>query len=174
GGQNAWSLSTIASNSRTVLARGGTFVPATWYAVQGRIGGASHSLAINGATVFAASDSTFLSGTLGFMSWGNAVSWVSAMRWRKYAAVEPSTTVGSEQTGGSASASLTSLALNPTSVVGGNASSGTLTMSTTLGGSVMLTSSNPSVASVPGSILVPAGSSSANFTVTTGMVSTPA
>ncbi len=69
-----------------------------------------------------------------------------------------------------ASASLSSLAVNPTSVVGGNSSTGiaTLTAAAPAGGAVVaLSSSNTAVAAVPASLNVPAGSTSANFTVTT-------
>jgi hypothetical protein len=65
---------------------------------------------------------------------------------------------------------LSALALNPTTVVGGNSSTGTVTLSgkAPLGGvAVNLTSSKPSRASVPASVTVPAGATSAGFTVKT-------
>ena len=65
---------------------------------------------------------------------------------------------------------LSSLALNPTTVVGGNSSTGTVTLSgkAPLGGiAVKLASSKPSRASVPASVTVPASASSASFIVTT-------
>ena len=65
---------------------------------------------------------------------------------------------------------LSSLTLNPTSVVGGNTSIGTVTLSAPApnGGAVVsLSSSNSSVASVPASVTVASGSASATFTVTT-------
>ena len=70
--------------------------------------------------------------------------------------------------------SLNSISLNPTSVVGGNSVTGTvnLTAAAPSGGFVVnLSSSNSSVASVPSSVTVPAGATSANFTVSTGVVS---
>ncbi|MCX7925686.1 MAG: S8 family serine peptidase [Fimbriimonadales bacterium] len=70
--------------------------------------------------------------------------------------------------------SLDTLSLNPTSVVGGNSSTGTVTLTAAApsGGFVVnLSSSNPSVASVPSSVTVPAGATSANFTVSTSAVS---
>jgi hypothetical protein len=63
-----------------------------------------------------------------------------------------------------------SFTLNPTSVVGGNSSQGTVAMSgkAPLGGVVVnLVSSKSTRAKVPSSVTVPAGASSANFTVTT-------
>lgn len=71
-------------------------------------------------------------------------------------------------------ASLSSLTLNPTSVTGGNASQGTvsLTSAAPSGGAVVtLTSSNTAVATVLASVTVAAGATSANFTVTTKVVS---
>lgn len=71
--------------------------------------------------------------------------------------------------------SLSSLALSPTSVVGGVSATGTVTMSAAApsnsnGAVVALSSSNPSVASVPSTVTVPPGASSAGFTVTTSSV----
>src|SRR6266700_3894325 len=71
--------------------------------------------------------------------------------------------------------SLTSLTLNPSTVVGGllGSSTGTVTLSgpAPSGGAVVsLSSSNPSVASVPASVTVPAGATSATFKVNTSLV----
>jgi thermitase len=72
--------------------------------------------------------------------------------------------------GGGGTPSLSSLSLNPSTVVGGNPSTGTVTLTAPAqsgGFTVQLSSSNPSVASVPSSVTVPQGQTSANFTVTT-------
>src|SRR6185503_7782144 len=76
---------------------------------------------------------------------------------------------------GPAAAVLSSVALNPTSVVGGNSSQGNLILSgpAPAGGAVVSLSSNNSAAGVPVTASVPAGSSSATFTVTTSQVSGP-
>lgn len=69
--------------------------------------------------------------------------------------------------------SLSSLALNPTSVRGGNSSTGTVTLNGAApsgGAAVALSSSNTSVARVPSSVTIAAGASSASFTVTTQRV----
>jgi hypothetical protein len=69
--------------------------------------------------------------------------------------------------------SLASLGVNPSTVVGGSPSTGTVTLSgaaPTGGASVTLSSANPAVASVPASVSVGAGSSSASFTITTSAV----
>jgi uncharacterized repeat protein (TIGR03803 family) len=70
--------------------------------------------------------------------------------------------------------SLSSLTLNPTSVSGGNSSTGTVTLSAAApsGGAVVnLSSSNTSVATVPSTVTVAAGQTSATFTVSTQRVS---
>ncbi len=72
------------------------------------------------------------------------------------------------------SVSLSTLTLNPASVVGGNSSQGTviLTGAAPTGGAVVTLSDNSAAATVPASVTVSAGASSATFTVTTGTVST--
>jgi hypothetical protein len=65
---------------------------------------------------------------------------------------------------------LSAIALNPSTVVGGNSSQGTVTLSGPApgGGAVVtLTNNNPAVASVPPSVTVASGDASATFTVTT-------
>jgi len=72
-----------------------------------------------------------------------------------------------------ASVALSSLSLNPTSVTGGNSSTGTVTLSgpAPAGGTqVALSSSNTTVARVPSSVTVAAGATSASFTVSTSAV----
>src|SRR4029077_20234083 len=69
---------------------------------------------------------------------------------------------------------LSSLTVNPTTVVGGaQSSTGTVTLSGPAlsgGAQVALFSSNSAVASVPSSVTVPAGATSATFTVSTSAV----
>jgi hypothetical protein len=72
-----------------------------------------------------------------------------------------------------ASVSLSSLSLNPTSVMGGNSSTGTVTLSGAApsgGAQVTLSSSNTTAANVPSSVTVAAGATSASFTVSTSAV----
>jgi uncharacterized repeat protein (TIGR03803 family) len=72
------------------------------------------------------------------------------------------------------SLTLSSLTLNPTSVSGGNNSTGTVTLSAAApsgGATVTLQSGNTSVATVPSSVTVASGQTSASFTVTTQRVS---
>jgi hypothetical protein len=70
-------------------------------------------------------------------------------------------------------ATLSSLSLNPTSVTGGNSSTGTVTLSGPApagGAQVALSSSNTTVARVPSTVTVTAGATSASFTVSTSAV----
>ena len=72
-----------------------------------------------------------------------------------------------------ASVALSSLSVNPTSVTGGNSSTGTLTLSgpAAAGGAIVaLSSSNTTVARVPSSVTVAAGATTASFTVSTSAV----
>lgn len=68
---------------------------------------------------------------------------------------------------------LVSLQLNPTNVIGGQTSQATLTLSSAApaGGAVVMLSSSNGAASVPASITVPEGANSANFIVSTNLVS---
>lgn len=66
--------------------------------------------------------------------------------------------------------SLTSLTLNPASVIGGSSSTGSVALSAPApsGGAVVsLSSSNTTVATVPSNLTIPAGATSATFTVGT-------
>ena len=71
--------------------------------------------------------------------------------------------------GGTSGPTLTALGLSPTSVVGGNSSTGTVTLSGAApsGGATVSLSDNSSAASVPASVTVPAGATSTTFTVST-------
>jgi probable HAF family extracellular repeat protein len=83
-------------------------------------------------------------------------------QWEPFLAILPS--------GGGSAPSLSSLTLSPSSVPGGNPSTGTATLTSPApaGGLVVtLASSNTAVATVPASVTVAAGAASANFAVTT-------
>ena len=69
-------------------------------------------------------------------------------------------------------AELSSVSVNPSSVVGGQSATGAVTMTTAApaGGAAVNLSSANSAASVPPSVTVPAGATSANFPVTTSSV----
>ena len=79
------------------------------------------------------------------------------------------------QFGSVAQAGVSSLTLSPTTVQGGSSSEGTVTLSGPApnGGAVVsLTSSNPSLATVPANVTVPPGSTSVTFSVNTTAVAT--
>jgi hypothetical protein len=73
-----------------------------------------------------------------------------------------------------ATAALGSVTLNPTSVIGGSSSQGTvaLTAAAPSGGAVVSLSSSSASGAVPSNVTVPAGATSAGFTVTTSAVTT--
>jgi hypothetical protein len=72
------------------------------------------------------------------------------------------------------SATLSAVALNPSSVKGGSSSTGTVTLSgpASSGGAVVYLTSSASAATVPASVTVAAGATSATFTVNTTAVTT--
>ena len=68
---------------------------------------------------------------------------------------------------------LSGVSVNPSSVVGGNASTGTVTLSAPQTGATTIALSTPApttVAKMPASVTVPAGATSASFTITTSPV----
>src|SRR5207245_9680508 len=71
-----------------------------------------------------------------------------------------------------ASSVLNSVTVNPTGVLGGNSSTGTVTLAavTPSPAVVSLSSSNAAVGSVPASVTIAAGATSATFTVSTSPV----
>jgi len=75
---------------------------------------------------------------------------------------------------GPGSPTLSSLAVNPTSVKGGSASTGTVTLSgpASSGGAVVYLTSSASAATIPASVTVAAGAANATFTVNTSAVTT--
>src|SRR5712691_4259564 len=98
-----------------------------------------------------------------------ALSEVNGNPWTSMAELSLLGTAGS----GGGGPTLTSLTLNPTTVVGGNSSQGTVTLSGSApsgGAMVSLSSNNTSVATVPSSVTVQSGNSTANFTVNTSPV----
>jgi trimeric autotransporter adhesin len=76
--------------------------------------------------------------------------------------------------GGGGGPTLSTVALNPTSVVGGTSSTGTVTLSAAApsGGTVVSLSENSASTTLPANVTVPSGATSANFTVTTTAVTT--
>lgn len=80
---------------------------------------------------------------------------------------------GGTQTAAVVSASLSSVTLNPTDVVGGGSSTGTVVLTSaapSAGFMVALTSDNTAAATVPASVTVLAGATTATFVVSTSVV----
>ena len=73
-----------------------------------------------------------------------------------------------------AAPTLSAVSLNPTSVVGGTASTGTVVLSAAApsGGAVVTLADNSAASAPPASVTVPAGASSASFTIATSSVTT--
>jgi len=76
-------------------------------------------------------------------------------------------------TGAPPAVTVSSLTLNPSTVIGGSGSSGTVRLSATVQtATAVQLASGSSAATVPANVVVPAGASSANFTINTTSVST--
>src|SRR6267378_3993686 len=107
---------------------------------------------------------------------GNAVIYmISASKFVAVSLNDPNPAVLEFDLSSSAPASVTlsSVSVNPTSVTGGNSSTGTVTLSGAApsGGAVVtLSSSNTTAARTPSSVTVAAGATSATFTVSTSAV----
>jgi len=164
GAQNDWLSAKLLNGNSVPLGSGGSFNPGVSYPVKAVISGSSHTFFVNGVQVLTTADSSFASGSVGFLAWGNTAESIGSFRIRQYAVADPSTSVGSQQSSGP---SITSLTVSPTSIAGGNSVTGTVSLNVTTGGTVTLSSSNTSLATTPSSVQVQSGSYSANFTVTT-------
>ena len=92
------------------------------------------------------------------------------------AAIKATTRTSSAETDLTVTSSAFSLSLDPTTTRGGSYSTGTATLATAAppGGTQVALSSNSMAATVPGSITVFGGSTTAAFSVLTGLVSEPA
>jgi hypothetical protein len=131
------------------------------------------------ATYSVASSPTNGKGTMTISSGagGNAVIYmISASKFVVLPLNDPNPAIWNfELASGSAPAptSLASVSVNPTSVTGGNSSTGTVTLSGPApsgGAQVALSSSNTTAARVPASVTVAAGATSATFAVSTSAV----
>ena len=143
----------------------------TWYKVSMAVHSSLIDVSVNGVAWEHTSDAQFSSGGVAIFGGENMVAHFSSVRSRKYAATVPTTTIGAVTTNGVSVASVT---VNPTVVVGGTSSQGTVTLSgpaPTGGATVTLTSSNTAAAQVPASVVVAAAASTATFTITTSAVS---
>lgn len=155
-----------------------TFVPGTWYHLVGTYNGAEVKLYVNGnleATVATALtiNSTFPlrigrlnSGIEAFLGLIDEVSLYN----RTLSQTEIQAIYNAGSAGKCQQGSLASLTLNPTTVTGGQTSTGTLTLTNPAplnGATVNLSSGDTNVATVPASITIPQGATTGTFTVST-------
>ena len=166
-------LNNNGSNWATQLgaAAVGTVNLNTWYKLSMAVHSSSIDVSVNGVPWEHTTDGQFSSGGVAIFGGENMVAHFSYVRSRQYAATVPTTAVGAVTTNGISVASVT---LNPTVVVGGTSSQGTVTLSGPApagGATVTLTSSNTAAAQVPASVVVAAAASTATFTISTSAVS---
>lgn len=162
-------LSSLAANPSQVVG-GGTAIGTVTLASAAPAGGALVSLSSASGAITVPSDVTVPQGATA-ATFGIATSPVATLT----AATLSASYNGTGKTTTftvtpAAPPAIATLRLNPTTVIGGNPSTGTLTLAGPApsgGARVTLSSSVPSLASVPSSILVPAGSTSSSFNVTT-------
>jgi hypothetical protein len=140
----------------------------TWYKLSLKVHGSTIELYKDGALKGQATDSQIASGGVALYGESGTVAEFNNVIVRKYAAQEPAATVGAANAQG-----LSSLSISPATVVGGTPASGTVMLASVAppgGAMVLLSSSGPQTASPPASVLVPAGASSAAFSVSTNAV----
>ncbi|HEV7454373.1 MAG TPA: DUF2341 domain-containing protein, partial [Candidatus Saccharimonadales bacterium] len=141
------------SNSATLTlgnAAVGTVSPNIWYQLMVKVHSINIDVYKNGVLQIHGVQSSLPSGKAAIYGEVNTTANFSNMLIRKYAATEPTVSLGSLSTFGGLAVS--SVALNPANVVGGNSSQGTVTLSAPApsGGAVVaLTSSNTTAAQVP-------------------------
>ena len=140
-----------------------------WYKLAVKVHGNSIDVYKDDNLRLTTSSSQYASGAAALYAERSAVAQFNNVLVRKYAATEPTAIVQID-----IPLIVSSLQLNPSSVLGGTTSLGTVVLNrlAPIGGVVVsLLSSSPTVASVPGTVTVPEGSTTAYFTVTTSSVS---
>ncbi len=149
----------------------GVVNPNEWYKLTAKVHGTWIELYKDDVLQVQASDSSLTAGGVALYGEANTVANFNNVLVRKYAAVEPTATVGGTVV--QAGFGVASVALVPSTVAGGTDSIGTVTLTAPApaGGAVVtLTSSEAATAAVPGSVIVAAGASTAIFTVATNPV----
>ncbi|HEY3242238.1 MAG TPA: DUF2341 domain-containing protein, partial [Phycisphaerae bacterium] len=147
----------------------GTVSPSTWYKLTVRAHGSAFDVYKDDALKVTVTDPALTSGKVALYGEPSTVAEFNNVVVRKYASTEPTASVGA-----AAAQALASVTLNPSSVVGGNPSQGTVTLGNPAPGGnavVTLSSANSSVASVPSSVTVLAGNTTATLPITTSAVS---
>ena len=164
-----------SNSSATTLgdAAVGTVSANTWYRLMMKVNGNSINVYKDGVLEVQGTDSNLATGGVALYGESGTVVEFNNVFVRQYASVEPTLSIGSSTTQGTGVA-VSSVAVSPTTVLGGVSSQGTVTLSAAApaGGAVVtLTSSNTAVATVPASITIAAGSTTGTFSVTTTSVS---
>jgi len=142
----------------------------TWYKLTAKVHSSEIDVYKDGVSEITGTDSSLASGSVALYGEANTFAEYNNVLVRKYASADPTTSVGSTP-----SLVLSSMTFNPTSVVGTNSSTGTVTLAAAApsgGLTVTLSSNSPTVASVPASVSFNSGQTSRTFTVTTFAVST--
>ncbi len=170
GSENLWVYRWLGGSAATVgNAATGTVNPNTWYKLTVKVHGTTVEALKDGVPQVTGTDSQLASGRVAlYGETGTVAEWATVLA-RKWAAAEPTATVG-----GAIGQAISSLTLNPAGVLGGNSSQGTVVLAAAApsGGAVVgLSSSNTAVATVPASVTVAQGQTSASFTVQTQAVS---
>ena len=163
-------LGSTQSASQLGSANVGQVNPNQWYQLMTKIHGSEIDVYKDGVLQIQGSDSSITSGGVALYGEAGSAAEFNDLLVRQYASTEPVATLGTTTAEGPFS-----LTLNPGSVIGGNSSTGTVTLNSAApsGGAVVtLTSSNSSLAAVPATVTVPAGSTTANFTISTTSVAT--
>jgi VCBS repeat-containing protein len=163
----SWLNGQLPANTLAQAAVGGVGLD-TWYKLSAKVHGDSIDIYKDNELMVQASSSRYATGAIALYGERNTVAQYDNVLVRKYATVEPFATLASGTT-----PSLVAVTLNPSSVVGGSTSEGTVTLSAPApggGATVTLWSSMSSIATVPPNVIVPGGQTNANFTVTTSPV----
>jgi Domain of unknown function (DUF2341)/Bacterial Ig-like domain (group 2) len=162
--------STDAATTTLGSAAVGTVNASSWYQLMMKAHGSQIDVYKDGVLKVQGVDSSLTSGGIALYGEAGSVTEFNNVLVRKYAAVEPTMSVGPSTTQTSAAVVV---GLSPASVLGGTSSQGTVTLSAAApnGGAVItLSSSNSAVASVPASITIPAGNTTGTFAVSTTTV----
>jgi len=158
--------SDVANNTLASIGVG-PITPYTWYRLMAKVHSNTTDLYLNGTLQGQATDSLLDSGGVALYGEAGTTAEFSNVFVRKYAPADPATTVGNMSQSG-----ISSLTLTPSSGLGGTAFQGTVTLATAApaGGATISLSSDNAAASVPPTVTVPQGATSAIFAVTTNTV----
>ncbi len=150
------------------VASGGTTTGTVTLSAAAPSGGAAVTISENGTALGAITVPAGKTGVTYTLTVGAAGSYTDAATYNGKQVTTTLTVTG----GGGGGVTLTGVALNPTSVTGGSASTGTITLSgaAPAGGALVKLASSIGAATVPASVTVAAGATTKTFTVNTTSV----